>query len=84
MTFQDLIMNLDRYWADRGCVIAQPHDTEVGAGTFYPTTFLRSLGPQAWRAAGVAPSRRPADGRYGDNPYRFQYYYQYQVVLKPS
>ncbi len=84
MTFQDLIMNLDRYWADRGCVIAQPHDTEVGAGTFYPTTFLRALGPQAWRAAGVAPSRRPADGRYGDNPYRFQYYYQYQVVLKPS
>ena len=84
MTFQDLIMNLDRYWADRGCVIAQPHDTEVGAGTFYPTTFLRALGPTAWRAAGVAPSRRPADGRYGDNPYRFQYYYQYQVVLKPS
>lgn len=84
MTFQDLIMNLDRYWADRGCVIAQPHDTEVGAGTFYPTTFLRALGPSAWRAAGVAPSRRPADGRYGDNPYRFQYYFQYQVVLKPS
>jgi glycyl-tRNA synthetase alpha chain len=84
MTFQDLIMNLDRYWADRGCVIAQPHDTEVGAGTFYPTTFLRALGPKDWRAAGVAPSRRPADGRYGDNPYRFQYYYQYQVVLKPS
>ncbi len=84
MTFQDLIMNLDRYWADRGCVIAQPHDTEVGAGTFYPTTFLRALGPEKWRAAGVAPSRRPADGRYGDNPYRFQYYYQYQVVLKPS
>jgi glycyl-tRNA synthetase alpha chain len=84
MTFQDLIMNLDRYWSERGCVIAQPHDTEVGAGTFYPTTFLRALGPAAWRAAGVAPSRRPADGRYGDNPYRFQYYYQYQVVLKPS
>ncbi len=84
MTFQDLIMNLDRYWSERGCVIAQPHDTEVGAGTFYPTTFLRALGPEAWRAAGVAPSRRPADGRYGDNPYRFQYYYQYQVVLKPS
>jgi glycyl-tRNA synthetase alpha chain len=84
MTFQDLIMTLDRYWAARGCVIAQPHDTEVGAGTFYPTTFLRSLGPEPWRAAGVAPSRRPADGRYGDNPYRFQYYYQYQVLLKPS
>ena len=62
MTFQDLIMNLDRYWADRGCVIVQPHDTEVGAGTFYPTTFLRALGPDAWRAAGVAPSRRPARG----------------------
>ncbi len=84
MTFQDLIMNLDRFWAARGCVIVQPHDTEVGAGTFYPTTFLRALGPEPWRAAGVAPSRRPADGRYGDNPYRFQYYYQYQVVLKPS
>jgi len=84
MTFQDLIMTLDRFWAARGCVIAQPHDTEVGAGTFYPTTFLRALGPEPWRVAGVAPSRRPADGRYGDNPYRFQYYYQYQVVLKPS
>jgi len=84
MTFQDMIMTLDRFWASRGCVIAQPHDTEVGAGTFYPTTFLRALGPQPWRVAGVAPSRRPADGRYGDNPYRFQYYYQYQVVLKPS
>ncbi len=84
MTFQDMIMRLDRFWSARGCVIAQPHDTEVGAGTFYPTTFLRSLGPESWRAAGVAPSRRPADGRYGDNPYRFQYYYQYQVVLKPS
>jgi glycyl-tRNA synthetase alpha chain len=84
MTFQELIMTLDRFWAARGCVIAQPHDTEVGAGTFYPTTFLRALGPEPWRVAGVAPSRRPADGRYGDNPYRFQYYYQYQVVLKPS
>ena len=65
-------------------MIAQPHDTEVGAGTFYPTTFLRALGPEPWRVAGTAPSRRPADGRYGDNPYRFQYFFQYQVVLKPS
>jgi glycyl-tRNA synthetase alpha chain len=84
MRFQDITMALDRYWADRGCVIAPPHDTEVGAGTFYPTTFLRALGPEPWRVAGIAPSRRPADGRYGDNPYRFQYFYQYQVLLKPS
>ncbi|HEX7004417.1 MAG TPA: glycine--tRNA ligase subunit alpha [Trueperaceae bacterium] len=84
MRFQDLILSLDRFWADQGCVIATPYDTEVGAGTFYPTTFLRSLGPEPWKVAGVAPSRRPADGRYGDNPYRFQYFFQYQVVLKPS
>jgi glycyl-tRNA synthetase alpha chain len=84
MQFQDIIINLDRFWAEQGCVIATPHDTEVGAGTFYPTTFLRSLGTKPWRVAGVAPSRRPADGRYGDNPYRFQYFFQYQVVLKPS
>ena len=84
MRFQDLVFTLDKFWADRGCVIAPPHDTEVGAGTFYPTTFLRALGPAPWRVAGLAPSRRPTDGRYGDNPYRFQYFYQYQVVLKPS
>lgn len=84
MQFQDITLTLDRFWSDRGCVIAPPFDTEVGAGTFYPTTFLRALGPEPWRVAGLAPSRRPADGRYGDNPYRFQYFYQYQVLLKPS
>ncbi len=84
MLFQDIIMTLDRFWADHGCLIAPPQDTEVGAGTFYTTTFLRSLGPEPWRVAGLAPSRRPADGRYGDNPYRFQFFYQYQVILKPS
>ncbi len=84
MLFQDIMLGLDRFWADQGCVIALPHDTEVGAGTFYPTTFLRALGSAPWRVAGVAPSRRPTDGRYGDNPYRFQYFFQYQVVLKPS
>ena len=84
MRFQDIIMRLDRFWSDNGCNIAVPHDTEVGAGTFYPTTFLRSLGPAPWSVAGVAPSRRPVDGRYGENPYRFQYFFQYQVILKPS
>ncbi|CAN5649285.1 glycine--tRNA ligase subunit alpha [soil metagenome] len=84
MRFQDIIMALDRFWADRGCTIVPPHDTEVGAGTFYPTTFFGALGADPWRVAGIAPSRRPADGRYGDNPYRFQYFYQYQVVIKPS
>jgi glycyl-tRNA synthetase alpha chain len=84
MQFQDITLTLDRFWSDQGCVIAPPFDTEVGAGTFYPTTFLRSLGGDPWRVAGLAPSRRPADGRYGDNPYRFQYFYQYQVLLKPS
>ncbi len=84
MLLQEIVFTLDRFWSDRGCVIAPPHDTEVGAGTFYPTTFLRSLGPDPWRVAGLAPSRRPVDGRYGANPYRFQYFYQYQVVLKPS
>ena len=77
-------MQLDRFWSEQDCVIAVPHDTEVGAGTFYPTTFLRSLGPRPWRVAGIAPSRRPVDGRYGENPYRFQYFFQYQVILKPS
>ena len=84
MLFQDITLTLDRFWAAQGCVLAPPHDSEVGAGTFYPTTFLRALGPEPWRVAGIAPSRRPTDGRYGDNPYRFQYFYQYQVVLKPS
>ena len=84
MLFQDILLSLDRFWADQGCVLAPPHDSEVGAGTFYPTTFLRALGPSPWRVAGIAPSRRPTDGRYGDNPYRFQYFTQYQVILKPS
>jgi len=83
-TFQGLIMTLQHYWAQQGCVILQPLDMEVGAGTFHPATFLRALGPQSWRAAYVQPSRRPADGRYGENPNRLQHYYQFQVVLKPS
>src|SRR5690625_369243 len=84
MRFQDITMRLDRFWSDNGCIIGVPHDTEVGAGTFYPTTFLRALGPGSWNVAGIAPSRRPVDGRYGENPYRFQYFFQYQVILKPS
>jgi len=84
MRFQDITMRLDRFWSDNGCIIAVPHDTEVGAGTFYPTTFLRALGPGDWNVAGIAPSRRPVDGRYGENPNRLQRYYQYQVVMKPS
>ncbi|OGI42766.1 MAG: glycine--tRNA ligase subunit alpha [Candidatus Muproteobacteria bacterium RBG_16_65_31] len=84
MTFQELIFKLERYWADRGCVILQPYDMEVGAGTFHTATFLRALGPEPWKAAYVQPSRRPKDGRYGENPNRLQHYYQYQVVLKPS
>lgn len=83
-TFQDLILALERYWADQGCVLLQPYDMEMGAGTFHPATFLRSIGPEPWHAAYVQPSRRPADGRYGENPNRLQHYYQYQVVLKPS
>jgi len=83
-TFQGLIFALERFWADRGCVIMQPYDMEVGAGTFHPATFLRSIGPEPWRSAYVQPSRRPTDGRYGENPNRLQHYYQYQVVLKPS
>ncbi|MYZ50549.1 glycine--tRNA ligase subunit alpha [Propylenella binzhouense] len=83
-SFQGLILTLQRYWADKGCVILQPYDMEVGAGTFHPATTLRSLGPRPWRAAYVQPSRRPADGRYGENPNRLQHYYQYQVILKPS
>jgi glycyl-tRNA synthetase alpha chain len=83
-SFQDLIQTLNRYWADQGCVLLQPLDTEVGAGTFHPATFLRALGPEPWNAAYVQPSRRPTDGRYGDNPNRLQHYYQYQVVMKPN
>lgn len=84
MTFQELILSLQRYWADRGCVIQQPYDLEKGAGTFNPATFLRVLGPAPWRAAYVEPSRRPTDGRYGENPNRLQHYYQFQVILKPA
>ncbi|MEO1198917.1 MAG: glycine--tRNA ligase subunit alpha [Pseudomonadota bacterium] len=83
-SFQGLILTLSRYWADYGCVILQPYDMEVGAGTFHPATTLRSLGPRPWKAAYVQPSRRPKDGRYGENPNRLQHYYQYQVLLKPS
>ncbi len=84
MTFQDLVLGLERYWAARGCVIAQPYDLEVGAGTMHPATFLRALGPEPWRVAYVQPSRRPADGRYGQNPNRLYQHHQYQVILKPS
>ncbi len=83
-TFQGLILALQTYWAKQGCVIVQPLDMEVGAGTFHPSTFLRAIGPETWSAAYVQPSRRPADGRYGENPNRLQHYYQFQVVLKPS
>jgi glycyl-tRNA synthetase alpha chain len=83
-SFQDLILTLQHYWAGQGCVILQPYDMEVGAGTFHPATTLRALGPKPWRAAFVQPSRRPKDGRYGENPNRLQHYYQYQVILKPS
>ena len=83
-TFQDLIFALQRYWADAGCVILQPYDMEMGAGTFHPASFLRAIGPEPWSAAYVQPSRRPTDGRYGDNPFRLQHYYQFQVVIKPS
>jgi glycyl-tRNA synthetase alpha chain len=84
MTFQDFIARLSNYWSAQGCVLVQPLDLEVGAGTFHPATFLRSIGPEPWRAAYVQPSRRPADGRYGQNPNRMQHYYQYQVVMKPA
>ncbi len=83
-SFQGLILALQRYWADWGCVILQPYDMEVGAGTFHPATTLRALGPKSWNAAYVQPSRRPKDGRYGENPNRLQHYYQFQVILKPS
>ena len=84
MTFQELIMSLGKFWADRGCVIQQPYDLEVGAGTFNPATLLRALGPEPWSVAYVEPSRRPTDGRYGENPNRLGHYYQYQVMIKPS
>ena len=82
-TFQEMMLALETFWAERGCVIQQPYPSEVGAGTFNPATFLRSLGPEPWRVAYVEPSRRPKDGRYGENPNRFQQFYQYQVLLKP-
>jgi len=84
LTFQDLVFNLQKFWSKYGCVILQPYDLEVGAGTFHPATTLRSLGPKPWKAAYVQPSRRPTDGRYGKNPNRLQHYYQYQVIIKPS
>jgi len=84
MTFQEFIQSLETYWSAQGCVLVQPLDLEVGAGTFHPATFLRSIGPEPWSAAYVQPSRRPTDGRYGENPNRLQHYYQYQVVMKPS
>ena len=84
LSFQNIILALQQYWGAKGCVILQPYDMEVGAGTFHPATTLRALGPDAWKAAFVQPSRRPSDGRYGENPNRLQHYYQFQVILKPS
>jgi len=84
MTFQEIIMALEKYWSNQGCLIWQPYDLEKGAGTFNPATFLKALGPKPWSVAYVEPSRRPTDGRYGENPNRLQHYYQYQVILKPS
>ena len=84
LTFQDIILNLQKYWSRQGCIIMQPYDLEVGAGTFHPATTLRSLGEKPWKAAYVQPSRRPTDGRYGENPNRLQHYYQFQVIIKPS
>jgi glycyl-tRNA synthetase alpha chain len=83
-SFQELILRLQRFWSGQGCVLLQPYDMEMGAGTFHPATTLRALGPKPWRAAYVQPSRRPTDGRYGENPNRLQHYYQYQVIMKPS
>ncbi len=82
--FQDIILKLQTFWSEKGCIVLQPYDMEKGAGTFHPATFLRVLGPEPWKAAYVEPSRRPTDGRYGDNPNRLQHYYQFQVILKPS
>src|SRR5512137_2714342 len=84
MYFQDIIATLNSYWASAGCVVMQPYDMEVGAGTFHPATLLRALGPEPWKTAYVQPSRRPTDGRYGENPNRLQHYYQFQVLIKPS
>ncbi|VAW36747.1 Glycyl-tRNA synthetase alpha chain [hydrothermal vent metagenome] len=84
MNFQDVILNLQKFWAAKGCLLQQPYDMEMGAGTFHPATFLRVLGPEPWKAAYVEPSRRPTDGRYGENPNRLQRYYQFQVIMKPS
>ena len=84
MTFQEIILTLQTFWAEKGCVLVQPYDMEVGAGTFHPATLLKALGPEPWKTAYVQPSRRPTDGRYGENPNRLQHYYQYQVLLKPS
>jgi glycyl-tRNA synthetase alpha chain len=84
LSFQEVIFKLQKFWSDYGCVVMQPYDMEVGAGTFHPATTLRSLGPKPWKAAYVQPSRRPTDGRYGDNPNRLQHYYQFQVIIKPS
>tara|TARA_B100000963_G_scaffold236476_1_gene206722 strand:+ start:18810 stop:19682 length:873 start_codon:yes stop_codon:yes gene_type:complete len=84
LSFQEIIMNLQKFWNKFGCIILQPYDLEVGAGTFHPATTLRSLGPKPWKAAYVQPSRRPTDGRYGENPNRLQHYYQFQVIIKPS
>ncbi len=83
-TFQDLILSLQQFWSEKNCVLMQPYDMEVGAGTFHPATFLRAIGPESWSAAYVQPCRRPTDGRYGQNPNRYQYYYQFQVVMKPN
>lgn len=84
MNFQDIMLRLQRYWADQGCIVQQPYDIEVGAGTMHPATSLRVIGPEPWKVAYVQPSRRPADGRYGDNPNRLQHYYQFQVIMKPA
>ena len=84
LTFQNIIFKLQQYWAEKGCIIVQPLDIEIGAGTFHPATFLRAIGPESWNAAYVQPSRRPTDGRYGKNPNRGQHYYQFQVIMKPS
>jgi glycyl-tRNA synthetase alpha chain len=84
MNFQEVILALQKFWGEKGCVLSQPYDMEVGAGTFHPTTLLKALGPEPWRVAYVQPSRRPTDGRYGENPMRLQHYYQFQVILKPS
>ena len=84
LTFQQIILKLQSYWADQGCALLQPYDMEVGAGTSHTATFLRAIGPEPWKAAYVQPSRRPKDGRFGENPNRLQHYYQFQVVLKPN